>query len=141
MSRKRRSKCTVFVLEEEIRYYDGTLASLKMQISDDEWDTLVKATVEYAAYVYCLKETACPILHEKWDTEDQVYLNELLKTITKIKELDQFILAKYNYEAQVEKYSKLMVERATELAKEIQDISDLTQQMIENTKTTHVSGI
>lgn len=139
--KKRNLRCAVFVIDEEVKYYNGTLAALKLQITDDEWDHLVKCTVEYCAYVACLKSTACPKLDESWEAEDEVYLLELRKTIKQIKALDPFILAKYNYDDTVAKLSKVMAEKAEELAQEIKEVAKLTDQIVNDTRKMQVSEL
>lgn len=139
MARKKHSKQTVFAFNGEIRYYENKLGVLRLQVSDEEWDIIVKSTVEYCAYVEALKNVACPMLDEEWDTDDQVYLNELKKTIKQIKALDPFILAKYNYDDTVKNFTKTMTDRASELVAEIKEFSKLSDQIVNDSRKIKVS--
>ena len=62
---------TIFVFDGTIRHYtEGSMFSLRAQVTPNEWEQMVKETIEYRIFLECLKETAFPILKERWSKVD-----------------------------------------------------------------------
>jgi hypothetical protein len=94
---KKTAHPTLFVFKGVIRYYEaGSMLELHAQVTPEEWDEIVKDTVEYSVFLNCLKETACPRLDEPWTTDDEWFRLQLEVSISRIRNIDPLKLAQFN---------------------------------------------
>ena len=118
MAKKKRKKTkqkndkypTLFAYEGSLRFYkDGSMLSLYSQITNDEWEDIVEETVKYKVFIECLKEYAFPELKERWTEEDDYYRLMLEVALSRMRNIDALLVAKYNQEDIKKFYIKMMV--------------------------------
>jgi hypothetical protein len=120
---------TLFVFDGSIRHYeDGSMLELHSKVTSDEWDSIISDTVHYKCFVECLKETACPSLEEPWTDEDDWFRVQLNVAVSRMRNIDALLVAKYNQKKIKEVYSdrmgksveevKVMIEQARKEQKE-----------------------
>ncbi len=84
------NKITTFIFQGQILQHDGSIFSLKTQVSSDEWLNIVVDTVKYAIYLECMKQ-AVNLLEDNtitWTTADDEYITQLRSTVSSIIETD-----------------------------------------------------
>lgn len=107
---------TMFVHEGSIKVFsEGSMLQLHMEVTPEEWQQIVKETVEYQTFLECIKKVACPILREPWDEEDDWYRLQLEIAISRMRNIDPLLVASVN----VEELTKAYTEKMTANAKEV----------------------
>ena len=130
MSKKEKHP-TIFVLDGSIRYYDdGSMLHLHSQITNQEWEEIVSETIKYKVFVNCLKDIACPRLDESWSEEDEWHRLQLQVAVSRMKNIDPLLVAKYNESDIKEEYSKQMIKGVENMKKMIKDIKNKNKEML-----------
>jgi len=108
---------TIFVLEGSIRWYkDGSMLELHAQVTPEEWAIIVDETIKYKLFIECLKQTACPILEEAWTEEDEWFRLQLDVAVSRIRNLDPLLVAKYDQKQILSEYTN-QAKKNAQLAK------------------------
>jgi hypothetical protein len=138
---------TLFVLEGSVRWFkDGSMLELHAQITPEEWMLIVSETIKYQVFVECLKEVACPILEDNWTQEDEWGLLQMQIAVSRMRNIDPLLVAKFDREAIKTEYSKLMRENGALAKKELDAIQQMQAQILgqindRNGKDTKVSDL
>lgn len=120
---RKESHPTFFVHEGSIRCYEeGSMLELYSQITPEEWILIVGETIKYKVFIDCLKEIACPILEESWTKEDDYFRYQLEIAVSRMRNIDALLVAKFHAEEIKKVYSKAMKENAVEAKKAIEEI-------------------
>jgi hypothetical protein len=95
--RKQEPHPTLFVLDGTIRYYDdGSMLELHTSVTVEEWQQIILETIRYKVFVDCLKETAFPILKEKWTKEDDWWRLQLNTACGRMRNIDPLFFISIN---------------------------------------------
>lgn len=122
---------TIFVLDGTIRCYeDGSMLQLHSLITDDEWELIVEETVKYKLFVDSLKEVGCPHLNEPWDEEDEWFRLQLDVAISRIRNIDPLLLAKFDQTQIKAKYQNQMKNNAHEVLKLVDQVKRDNKELI-----------
>lgn len=130
MSKKKKKKKdnnhpTLFAYDGSIRYYqDGSMLELYSKITEEEWEDIVEETVKYKVFVDCLKDIAYPALNEAWTQDDQYFKLMLDVALSRMKNIDALLVAKYNEKNIRTSYEKMMEEGVEEMKKLIKDVQE-----------------
>jgi len=112
---------TIFVHDGTLKYYEeGSMLQLHTLVNDEEWAEIVEDTIQYLAYVECLKTIAFPMLSEPWTEEEEWYRVQLELAVSRIKNIDPILAATQDVEAIMAKYSAKMRRNAAETAADIE---------------------
>lgn len=80
---------TFFVFDGVVRCYsDGSMLGLQSQVTDAEWKIIINDTISYHIFIECLKETAFPLLKERWTVDDEYWRLQLELAVSRIKNID-----------------------------------------------------
>lgn len=121
---------TLFVYDGSIMVYDdGTMLELHMQITRDEWETIVEQTVQYKVFITCLKNIAYPILEEVWEEDDEWYLKQLDIAVSRIRNIDALSVAKHDIKKIEEAYSTKIRNNANEVQGMIKKVREQKRQI------------
>lgn len=127
-SRRKRKKVenpTLFVFEGSVRHFeDGTMFSLHTQVTQNEWHTIVKETIEYQIFLECLKADAFPILKEKWTKVDEWWRVQLKHAVAQMKGIDPLFIATINQDMIKINYSAKITANAAEVVNDIKKLRD-----------------
>lgn len=142
MSNKKKKKKkvhpTLFALDGSIRYYkDGSMLELHSAITPNEWAHIIEETIKYKIFLECLKEIAFPILKEKWTKEDEWFRLQLVVSVSRMRNIDPLLVAKWDEEDIKKQYSKGMLDGATSLQELVSTIKDQQRE----TKSVIVSNL
>ena len=111
---------TIFVFDGTIRHYtEGSMFSLRAQVTPNEWEQMVKETIEYRIFLECLKETAFPILKERWSKVDDWWRLQLGIAIDRMKELDPAIFLGINHDGLKAKFTEKIKKNAESVVSDI----------------------
>jgi len=122
---------TLFVLDGSIRYYDdGSMLELHSLVTPEEWIQIVEETIKYKIFVNCLKEVAIPLLEERWDDDDDYFRIQLDVAVSRIRNIDPLLVAKFNQKEIAETYSKQMAENAKNMLKMVETVREDRQQAL-----------
>jgi len=91
------------------------MLELHTLLTTKEWESIVEETIHYKCFIECLKEVAIPSLAEhgeKWEEEDDWFRVQLDVAVSRIRNIDQLLVASYKQEEIKEVYSKKMKEGA-----------------------------
>lgn len=136
--RKKENHPTLFVFNGSIRYFDdGSMLELHAQVSDGEWTKIVEETISYKVFVECLKEYVCPQLQEHWAPEDDWYRVQLGVAISRMKNIDPLIVAKYDQKKVKQDYLDAMKSSVLDIKKLIDEFKS----EIESNKITRVTDL
>lgn len=114
---------TMFVWDGSIRLYEeGSMLSLHTQVTNEEWESIVEQTIKYKVFLECLKETACPILGEPWDDEDDWFRIQLDVAVSRMRNIDGLLVLRHNQKIISEAYTIKMKREATEVQKLVEDM-------------------
>jgi hypothetical protein len=113
---------TLFVCDGRILYYENSMMELYTAISKEEWEAIVHETVSYFTFLECLKKTACPILNEQWDTEDEWYRLQLELAVSRMRNLDPLLVASVDHRKIKREYTKAMRSNARQFMKDLQEL-------------------
>lgn len=114
---------TMFVLEGAIQHFpDGSMLELYTGVTADEWQEIIAGTVQYKIFIDCLKEVACPILHESWTPEDDWFRVVLEHNISRMRQIDPMLFLSINQADIREKFEAKIRSNALDLAEEIKEI-------------------
>jgi hypothetical protein len=95
--RRKEEHPTLFVYNNSIRYYEeGSMLELHTQVNKEEWSEIVEQTIAYKIFIDCLKESAYPKLEEKWTVNDDWYRVQLDVAVSRIRNIDPLLVARYN---------------------------------------------
>jgi len=131
MSKKKENHPTLFVFEGTPRYYDdGTMLQLHTQVTDKEWELIVEETIKYSIFIECLKEVGCPDLGEPWDQEDEWYRLQLEIAVSRIRNIDPLLVAKWDRDQIKEKYATKMRANAPEVIRLIEQVKRENKELI-----------
>jgi len=125
MSKKSKKEIhpTLFVFDGTIRYFDdGSMLELHSKVTPEEWAAIVEQTLKYKIFLDCLKEQACPSLQEPWDEEDEWYRLQLDIAVSRIRNIDPLLLAKYDQGQIKQSYLSKMKQSAADINKMVEDI-------------------
>lgn len=126
--RKKEEHPCIFILEGEIRHYDeGSMLQLHTLITTEEWEIIVDETVKYKVFLECLKDTGCPLLGEPWEKEDDWFRLQLDVAVSRMRNLDPFLVASHNQKALTVAFTEKMTRNAGE-------VQDLVTQMRDEKK-------
>jgi hypothetical protein len=104
---------TLFVFEGSIRYYqNGSMLELYSQITNEEWEMIIDETIHFKCFIECLKNVAYPILDEIWTKEDEWFLLQMNVAISRLRNIDNLYVAKYDEKKIKKIYSKIMKKNA-----------------------------
>ena len=107
--RKKEEHPTLFVFQNSIRYFEeGSMLELHSQVSEEDWNQIVEQTIAYKIYVDCLKEYACPALNEDWTADEDWYRVQLDVAVSRIRNIDPLLVAKYDQKSIKSQYIKQM---------------------------------
>lgn len=142
---------TIFVFQGSIHQYDdGSMLELHTQVTTEEWENITEETIKYKIFLDCLKEIAIPKLEETWDKEDEWFREELNIALSRIKNIDPLMFAKFNqetiknnYSAGIEKSSDKMVKFIGDVRKERKEFleAQLNEQLEDQEAATKVSDL
>lgn len=111
---------TMFVLDGAIQHFpDGSMLELYTGVTPDEWQDIVVGTVQYKVFLDCLKEVACPILHESWTPDDDYFRVILDHNIGRMRNLDPMIFLPINQDEIRLKFEEKIRRNAIEVAEDI----------------------
>jgi hypothetical protein len=130
MSKKKKSKRhsdrkhpTLFAHKGAIRYYkDGSMLSLYSQLSMEEWEDIVEETIKYKVFLECLKEVAFPQLEEPWVPDDEYFKLQLEIAVSRMRNIDALLVAKFSQEEMKTKYVKMMEVGVEDMKSMIEDV-------------------
>jgi len=126
------NKPTYFVLEGSILCYpDGSMLEFHSQVTSEEWEQIVEETFKYNIYLECIKEIACPKLEEEWDNDLQRYKDIINTSVSRMRNIDALLVAKFNHRVIKESYSKLMEERVDDLLVFIEEVKREKRKIID----------
>jgi hypothetical protein len=124
--RKQEPHPTLFVLDGTIRYYDdGSMLELHTSVTVEEWQQIILETIRYKVFVDCLKETAFPILKEKWTKEDDWWRLQLNTACGRMRNIDPLFFISINQDDLKKAFSAKMRDNATEVINSIKLLRDL----------------
>jgi len=137
---------TIFSFNGSINVYeDGTMLELHTAITDEEWDMIVEETVKYKIFLECLKETGAPKLNEPWDEEDDWFRIQLGVAVSRMKNIDPLLVAKFDQEEIKKAFTAKMEKGAESMLKLIEQVKEEKRKAILNKldgdKTIKVSGL
>jgi hypothetical protein len=119
------------MFEGAMRWFkEGSMLTLRSLISEEEWTQIIEETVKYKIFVQCLKEVAIPILGDPWTEEDEWFLVQMDVAVSRIRNLDPLLVAKYDMKKIKEDYSELMRKGAERVKIMLQGIRDQQQELL-----------
>lgn len=120
---KKETHPTIFALDGSIRCYDdGSMLELHSQVTAGEWESIVEETVKYKVFVECIKEICCPNLDEPWDEEDEWYRLQLEVAISRMRNIDAMLVAKFDQDKIKNIYKQQMNNNIPEVKKFIEKV-------------------
>lgn len=112
---------TLFVFQGSPLVYDGgSMLELHSQITAEEWELIISETIKYKAFVECIKEIMIPKLEDEWAKEDELFLKNLEVAVSRMRNIDPLLVAKYNYDEIKKSYQELVTKGSQGVAKELQ---------------------
>ncbi len=128
----------LFVFNGEIRNFDdGTMIELYTKITPTEWKQIVDETIKYKIFVECLKETAFPILKERWTKEDDWWRLQLEIAVSRMRNLEPMLFLEYNQDDLKKIYTEKMKNNAEEVVKDIKRLRE-TQLLDDETEVSEL---
>jgi len=128
---KRRKQPTFFVLEGTILCYeDGSMLELHGQVQPAEWEQIVEETVKYLVFVECLKSTGIPLLEERWTEDDDYFRIQLEVAVSRMRNIDPLLVAKFKQDEIAEEYKKQMKSGAIEVKEVVTQVREANKQAI-----------
>lgn len=116
---------TMFVLDGSIRHYEGgSMLELYSQITQDEWTEIIIGTIQYKIFLDCLKDVACPVLHETWTREDDWFRLMLDVNLGRMKNLDPLQFATIRQDEVRTAFEAKIKKNAAEVADDIKRFRD-----------------
>jgi len=116
-------KVSHFVLEGDIKEFEGSVIELRSQVSDDEWVQIINETVAYKVFLKCLKKVGMPLLGERWDKEDDKFIIWLTESVSNMKILDPILVSSVNEKKLKKIYTTKMQDGADSMGKLIKDVA------------------
>ena len=143
---KKQKHPTLFAFDGSLHVYEeGTMLELHGSVTEEEWGMIVQETVQYKVFLECLKEVAVPVLKEPWDEEDDWFRLQLGVAISRLKQIDPLLVAKYNQEEIKKSFSKEMKKGAKSMLEFIDHVKKEQKKAIldklDNKKRIRVSGL
>lgn len=130
---------TLFALQGSIHVFEeGSMLELHTQITAEEWAEIVDDTINYKIFLECLKEVAIPLLEESWTAEEEWFKIQLDVAVSRMRNLDPLLVAKYDQKQIKEKMSDKMTRNGKTLMACIQKMRQNNKMM---TDTYNVSGL
>lgn len=131
---------TIFVFDGSIQHFpDGSMLELYTGVTPDEWQDIVVGTVQYKIFLDCLKDIACPLLHESWTSEDDWFRVVLEHNISRMRQLDPMIFLPINQETIKVEFEKKIRKNALEVSEDIKRFREQHQSFLgersDHTKT------
>lgn len=126
-ARRREPHPTIFVLEGAIQHFPDSMLELNNQITADEWDTVVRDTIQYKIFLDCLKEVACPILKESWTKEDDWYRVMLDHNVGRMRNIDPILVASIDQDKIRKAFEDKIRHNALDVAEDIKTWRDQQQ--------------
>lgn len=129
--RKKEKQPTFFVLDGAIMCYeDGSMLELHGQVNTEEWEQIIEETVKYKVFVECLKETGMPLLEERWEDQDDYFRVQLDVAVSRMRNIDPLLVAKWNQEELKEEYTKQMKSGAIEVGAVVTKVKEMQKQAL-----------
>ena len=143
---KKQKHPTLFAFDGALHVYeDGTMIELYSAVTSKEWEMITEETVKYKVFLECLKEVAVPKLKEPWDKEDEWFKIQLGVAVSRMKQIDPLLIAKYNQEEIKKSFSKEMEKGAESMLEYIEHVKKEQKKAIleklDGKKTIRVSGL
>jgi hypothetical protein len=130
---KKESHPTLFALDGSIRCYDdGSMLQLYSQVTATEWESIVEETIKYKIFVECIKDICCPKLQEPWDQEDEWYKLQLEVSVSRMRNIDPVLVAKFNQENIRNSYKEQMEQNIPQVIKFIETVRTENRQLIKD---------
>lgn len=144
--RRKETHPTLFVFEGTIRCYeDGSMLELHTQVQPEEWEQIVMETVKYYVFVQCLKTTGMPLLGENWEEYDDYVRVQLEVAVSRMRNIDPLLVAKFDQKALTDNYTKQMQDGAIQVDEVVTQVRALRKQSLLNglgdNGATHVSDL
>lgn len=117
---------TIICIDGALQNYDGSIMELCSTIAPELILDIYRESVIYKIFLKCLKSVAFPLLHEKWEIEDEWWMVQLEQTIQSIKNLHPLISVNADIdEMNIEKlYTKKMSDGSREVNAMIENIKN-----------------
>jgi hypothetical protein len=116
---------TIFVLDGTIQHFpDGSMMELYTGVTPDEWQEIVISSVQFKIFLDCLKDVACPLLHEVWTKEDEWYRLMLEHNISRMRNLDPMIFLPIDQDEIKRKFEDKIRTQSIEVAADIKKFRD-----------------
>lgn len=129
--RRKEKNPTIFAFEGSIRVFEeGSMLELHTQVTDQEWEAIVEETVKYKVFLECLKKIAIPALDEKWEVEDDWFRHQLVVAISRMKNIDVLLVAKFNQDDIRKEYEEMMETNVALMKQFIEDIRKTQQEIL-----------
>jgi hypothetical protein len=129
--KKKEPHPTLFVLDGSVRWFkDGSMFELHTQITPEEWEMIVCETIKYKVFVECLKEVACPLLETGWTEEDEWGLLQMQVAVSRIRNIDPLLVAKFDQATIKAEYVKFMQQNGALAKKELDAIQEAQIRLI-----------
>lgn len=144
--RKKETHPTIFVIEGELMQYpDGSMLELHSQINNEEWEQIVKETIDYMCFIEIVKEVAIPELNEEWTKEDEWFKVQLGVAVSRMRNIDALLVASHNQEEIKKNYTKSVKENVVVVKQLLEEGRKAYKEMIakqmEDDKTIRVSEL
>ncbi len=119
-TRRTETHPTLFVFDGAIKHFpDGSMLELHAGVNPDEWQDIIIGTIQYKIFLDCLKEIACPLLHEEWTQDDEWYRIMLDHNIGRMRNIDPMIFLPINQKEIREKFEEKIRRNALEVSEDI----------------------
>jgi hypothetical protein len=137
-SRQKKKKAehpTVFVFDGAIRHHEeGSMFHLHTQVTTEEWQQIVRETIEYKIFAECLKDVAFPILKETWTKIEDWWRLQLGIAVTRMKEIDPMIFLGINQDKIRAQYTQKIQANAQAVVEDIKNIRETMRIVQDNSK-------
>ena len=88
----------------------------------EEWEDIVEETIKYKVFLECLKEVAFPQLEEPWVPDDEYFKLQLEIAVSRMRNIDALLVAKFRQEEMKTKYVKMMEVGVEDMKSMIEDV-------------------
>jgi len=140
--KKKETHPTLFVLEGSIRHFEkGTMLELYSKITPKEWEQIVEETLKYSIFVQCLKEVAFPVLKEAWTKDEEWFRLQLEVALSRIRNIDPLLVAKYDHIRIAEQYKKQMKDNSVAVLEMVEEVRSENKRLLEEQLFTKVSNL
>jgi len=106
------------------------MLELHGQVQPAEWEQIVEETVKYLVFVECLKSTGIPLLEERWTEDDDYFRIQLEVAVSRMRNIDPLLVAKFKQDEIAEEYKKQMKSGAIEVKEVVTQVREANKQAI-----------